>query len=1015
MTTQPLRVLIVEDNPDDADLVLNELRRAGFNPDSQRVATEQEFQECLRPDLDIILSDYQLSGFGGLRALELRDQHGLSTPILIISGAIEEDLAAEAMKHGAADYLLKDRLARLGPAVHKAVDQSRTQEQIKRLLEHSPAVIYSLKIEGASVVPQVVSENITRLLGFTVEESCSFEWWDSHLHPEDRRRAIASIAETIDRRVQTCEYRICHKNGEYVWVEDNRRLVRDPGGQPMEIAGAWTDITERRKLQAEVALQDQRLSAFFSGAVAGLALLDQDLRYVQINDTLAEMNGVPRADHLGRTVREVLPVIAPVLEAQFHKILATGKPMLNVEISGETPLHPGVQRHWIESMFPIAGTDGHPNGVGVIVVELTERKRMEESLRLSEERFHQLAENIQEVFWVTEVANNQLLYVSPAYESIWGRTCDSLYANPDSWMDAIHEDDRERVLHAITVQMNGTFDEEFRIVRPGGAVRWIHDRAFPVRDGAGVVYRMVGVAQDITDRKRSEDQLREQASLLDKARDAILVSDFEHRITYWNKGAERLYGWTAAEVMGQTIFPLLYLDIPQFYEATEAAIRLGDWTGELQQVNKAGAHILIESRWTLVHDAEGRPKGILAINTDITEKKNLEQQFLRAQRLESIGALAGGIAHDLNNMLCPIMMSVDLLKLTHDDAHTQAVLSTIETSAKRGSDMVQQILSFARGVEGQRVMIAPREIIRDIQYLIQDTFPKNIIFNADLAADLPAFLGDHTQVHQVLLNLCLNARDAMPDGGKLTISAASLTVDDSYAAMQLDAKPGRYAMIQVEDSGTGIAQDVADKIFDPFFTTKEIGKGTGLGLSTVRTIVMSHGGFVSVQSKPGSGTTFTVCFPATLSGVGITRAEDQVMHPRGHGELILVVDDEAAVRAVTQQTLEAFGYRVLVAADGAEAIALYAEHQNELSVVLTDMMMPTMDGPATIQVLKRMNPAIKIIAASGLNAESSAAKAAGMGVKHFLPKPYTAQTLLMALDRVLNASTRGPTGVPGMN
>ena len=348
------------------------------------------------------------------------------------------------------------------------------------------------------------------------------------------------------------------------------------------------------------------------------------------------------------------------------------------------------------------------------------------------------------------------------------------------------------------------------------------------------------------------------------------------------------------------------------------------------------------------------------------------------------------------------MMSIDLLKLNCRDQRTQAILSTIETSARRGADMVQQILSFARGVEGQRVTIAPQEIIRDIQHLVQDTFPKNILFSADVPADLPAFLGDHTQVHQILLNLCVNARDAMPGGGMLSILAGSITVDENYAAMTPDAKPGEYVMIKVADTGTGIPREVVDKIFDPFFTTKEQGKGTGLGLSTVLAIVKSHGGFVNVQSEPDQGTTFTVCLPSNISSADLASAAQEEMHPRGKGELILIVDDEAAVRTITQQTLEAFGYRVMVAADGAAAVALYAQHLHAVSAVLTDMMMPVMDGPATIQVLIRLNPTVKIIAASGLNADGGVAKAAGMGVKYFLPKPYTAQTILTTLNKVLN-------------
>ncbi|MDZ4286635.1 MAG: PAS domain-containing protein [Prosthecobacter sp.] len=887
--TRPLRVLFAEDNANDTELVLWELRRAGFEPEWHRVDTESDYLTWLDADLDIILSDYAMPEFSGPRALELLRQRGLDVPFIIISGTIGEDVAVEVMKLGATDYLLKDRLARLGLAVSHAIEEGRlrreakkieeelrlTHQQFKRLLEHSPAMIYSLKVAGEHVIPQAVSENITDLLGFTVEEASSFEWLADHLHPEDRERVFTSLPETLATGNLTIEYRIQHKDGHYVWVEDNRRVVCDAAGAAIEIAGAWLDITDRQ--QAEQARQDSEL------------------------------------------------------------------------------------------------------------------------------RFRQLAENIQEVFWITDVSKQQMLYISPAYETIWGRSCESLYAAPGTWLEAIHPEDRDWVLHsAMTRQAEGTYDEEYRIIRPDGSARWIRDRAFPVRNAKGEVYRMVGVAVDTTERNRADELLREQASLLDKARDAILMRSLDHRITYWNKGAERLYGWAARDAMGRKISELLYRDGTAFEAATAAVLRDGEWQGELAQVTKAGNQILVEARWTLVSDSAGQPRSILAINTDITEKKKLEQQVLRAQRMESIGTLAGGIAHDLNNVLAPIMMSIDLLKLICREQRALSVLSTIEFSAKRGADMVRQILSFARGMEGERVKIDPAEIIRDLQPLVQDTFPKNIQFRVELPGSLPAILGDPTQVHQVLLNLCVNARDAMPDGGVLAISAEVLIADDRFVAMNPEARPGTYVMIKVRDSGAGIPPEVVEKIFDPFFTTKDFGKGTGLGLSTALGIVKSHGGFLSVESKPGKGTVFTLCFPTGIAPASNDAGSLDDDCPHGQGEQILIVDDEPSVRDITQQTLEAFGYRVLVAADGAEAIALYSQYPNDVAAVLTDMMMPVMDGLATIQVLNRINPAVKVIAAGGLLNDGGKAKAATLGVKHFLAKPFTAQAVLMALKKVLS-------------
>ena len=324
------------------------------------------------------------------------------------------------------------------------------------------------------------------------------------------------------------------------------------------------------------------------------------------------------------------------------------------------------------------------------------------------------------------------------------------------------------------------------------------------------------------------------------------------------------------------------------------------------------------------------------------------------------------------------------------------------SSARRGADMVRQVLHFARGVEGRRMSVQVKHLLLDVEKILRDTFTKNIELRTNLPDDLWTVVGDPTQLHQVLMNLCVNARDAMPTGGVLTLSARNVEIDAQYAALDAEATPGAYILIRVEDTGSGIPADMLDRIFDPFFTTKEVGKGTGLGLSTSLAIVKTHAGFLRVYSELGVGTTFKAYFPAQTSHVDDDEATGILLTlPRGDGELILVVDDEAAVREITRQTLEAFGYRVLLAADGAEAVAIFAGRKDDVSVVLTDMMMPVMDGPATIQVLRRIDPAVRIIAASGLSANGPEGNAARLGVRHFLPKPYTAQTLLTVLRETL--------------
>ena len=506
--------------------------------------------------------------------------------------------------------------------------------------------------------------------------------------------------------------------------------------------------------------------------------------------------------------------------------------------------------------------------------------------------------------------------------------------------------------------------------------------------------------------QKSEEKLLEQSALLDCAHDAIEVMDLNNRVLYWNKGAERLYGFTTEDVLDKNTDGLLCKynhekESLKFAQAKKSVIEKGEWSGELCRTTKNNKDVIVDSSWSLIRDNNGKPKSILVINTNITDKKRLESQFLRAQRLESIGTLAGGIAHDLNNVMTPIMLSIEMLKEKFTDESSQRLVSMIERNAQRGTNLIKQVVSFAKGVEGERMPLQISQIINEIKKIIRDTFPKDIEINIKTSGDLPTILGDTTQIQQVLMNLCVNARDAMPNGGVLNISAEHIIITDSIKYMNVDAKNGPYVVITVSDTGTGIPTEIIDKIFDPFFTTKDKSKGTGLGLSIAMSIIRGHGGFINVESIPGKGTTFNVYLPAVKDEIPEAGSE---IHEscEGAGESILLVDDECAIKEITSTSLERHGYKVITADDGAEAVTIHSQNKGKINVIVMDMMMPIMDGQDSIKRIRKIDHDVKIIAVSGAADKDKFGKISGNDVQAFLPKPYTVDKLLSTIKDVIS-------------
>ena len=623
-----------------------------------------------------------------------------------------------------------------------------------------------------------------------------------------------------------------------------------------------------------------------------------------------------------------------------------------------------------------------------------------EHLRQQEEQYRLLFETNPSPMWVYDTETLKFLAVNQAAIERYGYSREEFLSLGLSDI-RLNEDAATLLQSACDATASAHSGGEWRHRRKDGSELFVEIHSSPLLF-EGRPARMATVI-DITERKHAEERLQEQADMLNRAHDAIIVRNFDdRRIVFWNHGAERLYGWSAGEAIGQQFDSLILSDPSQIESISQVLLSTGEYRGELKEITKERRELTVESWSTLVCNRDGSPRSVLSINNDISEQKRLETQLLRAQRLESIGTLASGVAHDLNNILTPILVCTEILRDRPNLEDASATISLIEESARRGAGIVKQVLTFARGVEGERVLINPGHLIDEMVDIARKTFPKSVDVNGRYPEELWSIEGDPTQLHQVLLNLSVNARDAMRNGGRLTVVAENFQIDEHYASMTPGAKTGPYVLFQVSDTGSGMPRAMIEKIFDPFFTTKELGEGTGLGLSTVTGIVKSHGGFISVYSEIGNGTTFKVFLPAKISETISEESKRPAQLLNGNGEIILVADDEPAILRTIKMILERRNYRVITANDGPEALALFAQEGDSIAVVLTDISMPFMDGVSVIRAINRMKPGTKYIASTGQGEEMHVTELKGLGVQAFLTKPYDSERLLKTIRDTLD-------------
>jgi PAS domain S-box-containing protein len=798
------------------------------------------------------------------------------------------------------------------------------------------------------------------------------------------------------------------KDGALIHCEWYNTSVRDSSGQLVSVLSQVLDVTDRNRAEEALRRRTAELDSLLSNAPIGFAFFDREHRYIRVNDELCDLTGPPAHERLGRRLADVVPGIATSVDPILDRVFATGEAVQR-EIFGETPKHPGTQRHWLAGFYPVLSDRGTVASVGAFVIDISERKLMEEALRESEDKFRTLADSIPQLAWMTD-DKGWIFWYNQRWYDYTGTTLEQVEGS--GWRAMHHPDHLDRVAehYARSIESGEIWEDTFPLRGVDGGYRWFLSRAVPIRDSGGRIVRWFGTNTDITDRLAVENALRETEARFRRLYDANIVgivSADRERVLDSNDLFLEMVGYSRDDLKaGRVRWDAIGL--PEYAPLDERVISELLQTGacrpvEKEYVRKDGTRVPVLIGATLL---ERTPLQWLCFVVDLSERKTLERRLVEKQKLESIGLLAGGIAHDFNNLLVGILGNASIAHdLVPRGGPASAVLNEIVHAGERAAHLTRQMLAYSG--KGRFVIEALdlSNLVVEITRLLRPSISKRIRLDLDLAPDLPPVEADAGQMQQVVMNIVLNAAEAIgPDGGWVAVRTGARAVDRQYIEQKLgisEIEPGNFVWLEVRDTGCGMDKNTMERMFDPFFSTKFTGRG--LGLAAVSGIVRGHKGAIQVKSSPGGGTTITVWFPAGEAMEGALPPVAPKAAPRSEAGTVLVIDDEELVLRTAELALRNRGYHVLKAASGTAAIDMLRREREHVSVVVLDLSMPGMSGHEVLPELRQIRPDIPVIVSSGYSEAETMQYFAGQKVSAFIQKPYTAAKLAEQLNAVLSA------------